>query len=938
MGTKGGFFLKLYEAYLKEIIDRSKIELGPKPIDKADLVVEIIDIILDPKSCNRDDALKHFIYNTLPGTTDAASVKAKFLKNLILEHDTIEEIDRNFAFELLSHMKGGPSVEVLLDLAFDKDAKIAKQAAAVLKTQVFLYEADTSRIEKEFNAGSPVAQDILESYLKAEFFTKLKAIPEKIKVVTYVAAEGDISTDLLSPGNQAHSRSDRELHGQCFISKQAQNEITKLKSDHPDKSIMLVAEKGTMGVGSSRMSGVNNVALWTGKKASPYIPYVNIAPIVAGTNGISPIFLTTVGVTGGIGIDLKNWVKKKDSDGNVILNNDGEPILEQAYSVETGTVFTVNTKKRKLYNSDENKELADISSSFTEQKVEFMKAGGSYSIVFGKKLQNFASRVLKKNPIAVFASPREIHHDNQGLTAVEKIFNKNAVGLSTDNNLFAGSDVRVKVNIVGSQDTTGLMTSQELEAMAATVISPTLDGAYQSGCHTASVWDIKAQNNIPRLMKFMHEFGLITARDPKGVYHSMTDVIHKVLNDLTIDDWAIIIGGDSHTRMSKGIAFGADSGTVALALATGEATMPIPESVKVTFEGNLHGHVDFRDVVHSTQAQMLKQFGENVFQGRVIEVHLGTLMSDQAFTFTDWTAEMKAKASVCISNDEVLIKSLEISKSRIEKMIEKGMDNKNHTLKGLVEKASARIAEIKSGTRPALKPDKNAKYFAEVVVNLDEINEPMIADPDVRNIDISKRYTHDTIRPISYYKAEKSVDLGFVGSCMVHKGDMKIVAQMLRNLEKKLGEVKFKAPLVVAAPTYNIIDELKSEGDWEILERYAGFQFNDKNPKQAARTEYENVLYLERPGCNLCMGNQEKAEKGDTVLATSTRLFKGRVVEDSNEKKGESLLASTPVVVLSAILGRTPTLEEYKDAVQDIDLTKFKPPLEKSLDTLSVHF
>ncbi len=930
--------MKLYEAYLKEIIDRSKIGLGPKPIDQGDLVAEIIGIILGSKSFDRDDALKHFIYNTLPGTTSAASVKAKFLKSLILKHHIIDEINQNLAFELLSHMKGGPSVEVLLDLAFDRDAKIAEQAAGVLKTQVFLYEADTSRLEKEFNAGNQVAQDILESYLKAEFFTKLKAIPEKIKVVTYVAAEGDISTDLLSPGNQAHSRSDRELHGQCFISKQAQNEITKLKADHPDKSIMLVAEKGTMGVGSSRMSGVNNVALWTGKKASPYIPYVNVAPIVAGTNGISPIFLTTVGVTGGIGIDLKNWVKKKDSEGNAILNNDGEPILEQAYSVETGTIFTINTKKKKLYDDDGSKELADISSSFTNQKVEFMKAEGSYSIVFGKKLQNFAGRVLKKEPLSVFASPREVHHDKQGLTAVEKIFNNNAVGLTNDKDLFAGSDVRVKVNIVGSQDTTGLMTSQELEAMAATVISPSLDGAYQSGCHTASVWDIKAQNNIPRLMEFMHEFGLITARDPKGVYHSMTDVIHKVLNDLTIDDWAIIIGGDSHTRMSKGIAFGADSGTVALALATGEATMPIPESVKVTFEGTLHNHVDFRDVVHSTQAQMLKQFGENVFQGRVIEVHLGTLMSDQAFTFTDWTAEMKAKASVCISNDEILIESLEISKSRIEKMIEKGMDNKNHTLKGLVEKASLRVEEIKSGTRPALKPDKNANYFAEVVVDLNQINEPMIADPDVRNIDISKRYTHDTIRPISYYRAEKSVDLGFVGSCMVHKGDMKIVAQMLRNLEKKSGEVKFKAPLVVAAPTYNIIDELKNEGDWEILERYAGFQFNDKAPKEAARTEYENILYLERPGCNLCMGNQEKAEKGDTVLATSTRLFKGRVVEDSNEKRGESLLASTPVVVLSAILGRTPTLEEYKDAVQDIDLTKFKPPLEKSLDTLSVHF
>ena len=928
----------LYEAYLQQIIERSKLGLGPKPIDQGNLLEEIINIILGPQSPKRNEAVKHFIYNTLPGTTGAASVKAKFLKKLILERELINEIDQKYAFELLSHMKGGPSIEVLLDLAFQEDEKIAEQAATVLKTQVFLYEADTNRLEKEFNAGNKIAQDILESYSKAEFFTNLDKIPEKIKVVTYVAAEGDISTDLLSPGNQAHSRSDRELHGQCFISKQAQNDISQLKRAHPDKSVMLVAEKGTMGVGSSRMSGVNNVALWTGKKASPYIPYVNVAPIVAGTNGISPIFLTTVGVTGGIGIDLKNWVKKKDSDGNVILNNDGEPILEQLYSVETGTVFTINTKTKKLYNNGEDKELVDISSSFTSQKVEFMKAGGSYSVVFGKKLQNLASRLLNRDPVNVFASPREIHSEGQGLTAVEKIFNKNAVGLTSDKKLLAGSDVRVKVNIVGSQDTTGLMTAQELEAMAATVISPSVDGAYQSGCHTASVWDIKAQNNIPRLMQFMHDFGLITARDPKGVYHSMTDVIHKVLNDLTIDDWAIIIGGDSHTRMSKGIAFGADSGTVALALATGEATMPIPESVKVTFTGDLHGHVDFRDVVHSTQAQMLNQFGENVFQGRVIEVHIGTLMSDQAFTFTDWTAEMKAKAAVCISNDDILIDSLNISKKRIEKMIERGMDNKNKTLKRLVDRAFTRIKEIESGDRPALKPDQNAKYFAEVVVDLNEINEPMIADPDVSNVDISKRYTHDTIRPISYYRAEKSVDLGFVGSCMVHKGDMKIVAQMLRNLEKQSGEVKFKAPLVVAAPTYNIIDELKDEGDWDILEKYAGFQFDDNDPKQAARIKYKNVLYLERPGCNLCMGNQEKAEKGDTVLATSTRLFKGRVVEDSSEKKGESLLASTPVVVLSAILGRTPTLEEYKEAVKNIDLTKFKPPLEKPLNTLSVHF
>lgn len=932
--------MSLYEDYLQEIEDRKAQGLNPKPIEDADLASELIAQIKDPQNEHRDASLDFFIYNTLPGTTSAAGEKAKFLKEVILGRAEIEEISPEFSFELLSHMKGGPSVEVLIDLALGDNQSIALQAANVLKTQVFLYEADTDRLAEAYKQNHGIAKDILESYAKAEFFTKLPEVEEEIKVVTYIAGEGDISTDLLSPGKEAHSRSDRELHGQCIFEghKEKQNKILELQEQHPDARVMLIAEKGTMGVGSSRMSGVNNVALWTGEQASPYVPFINIAPIVAGTNGISPIFLTTVGVTGGIGIDLKNWVKKADADGNTVLDEDGEPVLEQTYSVETGTVLTINTKEKKLYNGDQ--ELKDISAALTPQKLEFIKAGGSYAIVFGKKLQSFAAETLGIDLPPVFASSKEITHEGQGLTAVEKIFNKNKVGVPQDKILHAGSDVRVKVNIVGSQDTTGLMTSQELEAMAATVISPTVDGAYQSGCHTASVWDLKAQENIPKLMKFMNKFGLITARDPKGVYHSMTDVIHKVLNDITVDDWAIIIGGDSHTRMSKGVAFGADSGTVALALATGEATMPIPESVKVTFKGEMAHHMDFRDVVHATQMQMLDQFGgDNVFQGRIIEVHIGTLLADQAFTFTDWTAEMKAKASICISEDDTLIESLEIAKSRIQVMIDKGMDNEVQTLQGLIDKADKRIAEIRSGENPALTPDDNAKYFAEVVVDLSKINEPMIADPDVHNDDVSKRYTHDTIRPISYYEGDKKVDLGFVGSCMVHKGDMKIVAHMLRNLEKQNGQVEFKAPLVVAAPTYNIIDELKEEGDWEILQKYSGFEFNDNAPKDTARTEYENILYLERPGCNLCMGNQEKAAKGDTVLATSTRLFQGRVVEDAADKKGESLLASTPVVVLSAILGRTPTIDEYKGAVQDVNLTKFAPPSGvKPKDSKSVHF
>ncbi len=917
--------MNLYSNYLKEIEVRKEQGLHPKPIDGSDLLSEIISQIKDKDNAHRKDSLNFFIYNTLPGTTSAAGVKAKFLKEIVLGESIVEEISTEFALEQLSHMKGGPSIEVLLDLVLGNDITIAQAATKVLKTQVFLYDADTKRLEDAFKEGNKFAEEIIKSYANAEFFTKLPEIDEEIEIVTYVAGVGDISTDLLSPGGDAHSRSDRELHGQCMFehNKDMQNELLALKKAHPNKRVMLIAEKGTMGVGSSRMSGVNNVALWTGISSSPYVPFINIAPVISGTNGIAPIFLTTVGVTGGIGLDLKNWVQQKDAEGNTIRDKDGEPVLKEIYSVATGTVLTINTKEKKLYKG--TTELKDISAAFTPQKMEFMKAGGSYAVVFGKKLQTFAAKTLGITPPQVYATSKEITIEGQGLTAVEKIFNKNAVGTSGAT-LHAGSYVRAEVNIVGSQDTTGLMTSQELEMMAATVISPIVDGAYQSGCHTASVWDDKSKANIPRLMSFMNDFGLITGRDPKGKYFPMTDVIHKVLNDITVGDWDIIIGGDSHTRMSKGVAFGADSGTVALALATGEASMPIPESVKVTFKGQMKSYMDFRDVVHATQSQMLKQFGgENVFQGRVIEVHIGTLTADEAFTFTDWTAEMKAKASICISEDDTLIESLEIAKGRIQIMIEKGMDNAKQVLKGLVDKANTRITELKTGIKPALRPDANAKYHAEVVIDLDEIAEPMIADPDVNNEDVSKRYTHDNIRPLSFYGGTKKVDLGFVGSCMVHKGDMKILAQMLKNIEAQHGKVEFKAPLIVAPPTYNIVDELKAEGDWAILQKYSGFEFDDNAPKGLARTKYQNMLYLERPGCNLCMGNQEKAAPGDTVMATSTRLFQGRVVKDSGEKKGESLLSSTPVVVLSTILGRTPTMAEYEAAVDGIVLTKFKP-------------
>jgi len=233
--------MNTYQEYIQEIEERKGQGLHPKPIDGAELLSEIIAQIIDVANPNREACLSFFIYNTLPGTTPAAGVKAQFLKEIILGEEQVNEINAAFAFELLSHMKGGPSIEVLLDLALGNDVAVAKEAANVLKTQVYLYDADMDRIKVAFENGNVVAKEILESYAKAEFFTKLPEVAEEIKVVTFIAGEGDISTDLLSPGNQAHSRSDRELHGKCMISAKAQEEIKALQAQHPDKSVMLVA-------------------------------------------------------------------------------------------------------------------------------------------------------------------------------------------------------------------------------------------------------------------------------------------------------------------------------------------------------------------------------------------------------------------------------------------------------------------------------------------------------------------------------------------------------------------------------------------------------------------------------------------------------------------------------------------------------------------------
>ena len=894
----------MLENYRAHVAARAALGIPPLPLT-AQQTAELVELLTNPPA-GEEQTLVDLITHRVPaGVDEAARVKAGFLAAVAKGETACALISRARATELLGTMLGGYNIQPLIELL--ADAEVGATAAEALKKTLLMFDQfhDVKELADKGNAN---ARAVLQSWADAEWFTSRPEVPESL-TITVFKVTGETNTDDLSPAPDATTRPDIPMHALAML-KNARPGITPEEDGKrgPVKFIESLKEKGhlvayvgdVVGTGSSRKSATNSVLWFTGEDI-PFVPNKRFGGVCLGGK-IAPIFYNTMEDAGALPIELDvsqmnmgDVVELRPYEGKAL--KDGKVIAE--FQVKSDVLF------------DE------------------VRAGGRIPLIIGRGLTAKAREALGLAPSTLFRLPHQPANSGKGFSLAQKMVGR-ACGLPEGQGVRPGTYCEPKMTSVGSQDTTGLMTSQELEMMASTVISPIVDAGYQSGCHTASVWDTKAQENIPRLMKFMNDFGLITARDPEHNYAPMTDVIHKVLNDITVDDWAIIIGGDSHTRMSKGVAFGADSGTVALALATGEASMPIPESVKVTFKGDMPAHMDFRDVVHATQAQMLEEFdGENVFQGRVIEVHIGTLASDQAFTFTDWTAEMKAKASINISDSETLVESLVIARDRIQVMIDKGMDNANAVLQGLVDRANARIVEIESGERPPLAPDADANYYAEFTVDLDQIDEPMIADPDVNNDDPSKRYTHDTIRELSYYGGTKKVDLGFVGSCMVHKGDMKILAQMLRNLEAQHGEVEFQAPLVVAPPTYNIVDELKAEGDWELLSRYAGFEFDDTDPKSVARTGYENILYLERPGCNLCMGNQEKAEPGDTVMATSTRLFQGRVVRDSDEKKGESLLASTPVVVLSSVLGRTPTIEEYKAAVEGIDLTRFEPPTEE---------
>ena len=465
--------MSFYTEYLAEIEERKTLGLSPKPIEDGALVTELIAQISDTGNEHREQSLQFFIYNTLPGTTSAAVVKAKFLKEIILGSAVVKEISASFALELLSHMKGGPSVEVLLDLALSDDASVARSAADVLKTQFFLYDADMARLEKAFKSGNEIAKDILESYAKAEFFTKLPDIDDEIKVVTYVAAEGDISTDLMSPGNQAHSRADRELHGKCFISEAAQAEIRALQQQHPDKQVMLIAEKGHHGRRLFAHVGHQQRGVVDGQTGQPLRAVRQLSRRSSpGPTGSRRSFSTTVGVTGGIGTRSEELGQETGSDGKVIFNNDGSPVLEEIYSVarDRPDDRTQSTKDSAVEDGKGRTCRRFGTFSPAEGRVHEEPAAPMPSSS-ARRLQTFSRPNLGRE--AKPASPRQGGFPRgPGPDGGRENLQQQCRGTIEGTVLHAGPTPGSKVNIVGSQDTTGPMTVQELEAMAATVHLP----------------------------------------------------------------------------------------------------------------------------------------------------------------------------------------------------------------------------------------------------------------------------------------------------------------------------------------------------------------------------------------------------------------------------------------------------------------------------------
>ncbi|WP_088890523.1 bifunctional aconitate hydratase 2/2-methylisocitrate dehydratase [Leptolyngbya ohadii] len=822
----------MLEAYRSQVAERSALGIPPLPLD-AEQTSGLCELLKNPPAGEEAFLLSLLRDRVPPGVDQAAYVKAGFLTGVAKGEISSPLVSALDAVELLGTMMGGYNVQSLIDLLQVEDESIARAAAAALSKILLVYDAfhDVQELAEQ---GNSYAQQVMNSWANADWFTNRPELAESI-TVTVFKVPGETNTDDLSPATHATTRPDIPLHALAMLETRQPGSletIAQLKQKgHP------VAYVGdVVGTGSSRKSAINSV-LWHIGQDIPFVPNKRSGGYVLGGK-IAPIFFNTAEDSGAL------------------------PIECDVSRMETGDVVTIYPYKGEIQN-----ELGEVISTFKlkpDTILDEVRAGGRIPLLIGRTLTDKARVALGLSVSDRFIRPAQPEDTGKGYTLAQKMVGK-ACGLE---GVRPGTSCEPIMTTVGSQDTTGPMTRDELKELACLGFSADL--VMQSFCHTAAYpkpVDIKTHKDLP---DFITQRGGVSLRPGDGIIHSW-------LNRMLLPD-TVGTGGDSHTRFPLGISFPAGSGLVAFAAALGAMPLDMPESVLVRFKGQLQPGVTLRDIVNAIpyvaiqegKLTVEKQNKKNVFSGRIMEMEgLPNLKLEQAFELTDATAERSCAGSTIALSTETVAEYLRSNVALLKNMAARGYGDARTILR--------RVAKMEQWlANPSLmEADKDAEYADVIEVDLDQIKEPIVAAPnDPDNIKLMSECAGDPIHEV------------FIGSCMTNIGHYRAAAKILE------GETAIKVRLWIAPPTRMDEKQLREEGVYDI--------FNAVN----ARTEM--------PGCSLCMGNQARVEDGVTVFSTSTRNFNNRMGKDAKVYLGSAELAA-----VCALLGRIPTVEEYMAIVTE---------------------
>ena len=828
-------FIKEYKKHTKE---REKLGIPPLPLT-ADQTAQLVELLKQVPIVEEEYLMELFLNHINPGVDDAAYVKAAFLNDIVQGKASSPAISKKRAVEILGTMLGGYNVKPLID-ALTLEDEIAQEAANQLKNTLLVYDMfyDVEDLAKD---GNKYAKEVLLSWANAEWFTTKAKLPESIKAIVFKVA-GETNTDDLSPASEAFTRSDIPLHALSMLKAKMPDALEKI--NELKKSKLPVAFVGdVVGTGSSRKSAANSV-IWHIGEEIPYVPNKKRGGIVIG-GVIAPIFFNTCEDAGAL------------------------PIEAPVEKLEMGDIIEIRPYEGKILKNGEVVSEFKLKPNTLADEVQ---AGGRVPLIIGKNLTKKARESLGMEiETDIFTKPQQpAQKEGVGYTLAQKIIGR-ACGME---GVRPGMYVEPTCATVGSQDTTGAMTRDEIKELAA--LGFNADLVMQSFCHTAAYpkpADINLHHTLP---PFITSRGGIALRPGDGVIHSW-------LNRMILPD-TLGTGGDSHTRFPIGISFPAGSGLVAFAAVTGSMPLNVPESVLVRFKGELQPGITLRDLVNAIPYFAIKQGlltvekknKKNVFNGRILEIEgdiIRNLTIEQAFELADASAERSAAACTVDVSEEQVAEYLKSNIKMLEAMIEAGYEDKR-TIQRRIDKMKEWLENP-----TLLRRDENAEYAAVIEIDLNEITEPIVACPnDPDDVATISEVLADSNRP-------KKIDEVFIGSCMTNIGHYRAAGEILK------GEGQVPVRLWIAPPTKMDKEQLTEEGYYAIF------------GQAGAR--------IEIPGCSLCMGNQARVADNANVFSTSTRNFDNRM-----GKGAKVYLGSAELAAVIALLGRIPTKEEYLEIVE----------------------